>query len=38
MVENSNTLYKNEIYRVPDSFSKDFKIYLFFAKGPYFGE
>ena len=33
MGENSNTPYKNEIHRVPNSFSKDSKI-KFFAKGP----
>ena len=33
MVESSNTPYKNEIDRVPNSFSKDSKIYIFFAKG-----
>ena len=35
MVENSNTPYKNEIDRVPNSSSKDFKIY-FFCQGALF--
>ena len=34
MVKNSNTPYKNEIHRVPFSFSKDSKIFFFFAKEP----
>ena len=38
MVENSNTPYKNEIDRVPNSFSKDFKIFFFLPRGPIFGD
>ena len=39
MVENSNTPYKNEIDRVPNSFSKDFNIYIYIlSRGPIFGD